>query len=387
MSKLTIGIGLIGYEFMGRAHSHAWRSVEAALETPLEPRLAAICGRDPARLGAVARRYGWEATETEWRRVVERDDVQLIDICAPNAMHAEPAIAALGAGKHVLCEKPLAGSLIDAEAMTEAAEAAAAEGVVAMVGFHHRRVPAIALARELISLGALGEIRQVRAAYLQEWPLDPEFPRLWRFVADRAGTGALGDMASHIIDLAHYLTGQTIRSVSALTETFIEERPLPDDSGRRGPVSVDDAAAFLARFSEGAIGTFEVTRLAPGHKNSLTLELNGSRGSLRFDVERLNELEICEVGDARGEHAFRRILVTEPEHPYIASWWPPGHVLGWEHAFVHQAGDLLRAIADGGEVRPSFRDGLEVEAVLDAVVRSAGSGEWLDVRETESEAA
>lgn len=386
MDKETIGIGMIGYAFMGRAHSHAWRTVDAVFDAALRPELVAVCGRDQEKVRAMARRYGWGTSETEWERVIERDDVQLIDICTPSAHHAVIATAALEAGKHVLCEKPLAGSLSDAEAMTEAAENAGRNGARAMVAFNYRRLPAIALARELAST-RLGEIRHIRATYLQEWPLDPDFPLLWRFVAEEAGAGALGDMASHIVDLAHHLTGQRITAVSALTKTFIDERPLLEDPSRRAPVSVDDAAAFLAQFTGGATGTFEVSRLAPGQKNSLRLEINGSLGSLRFDLERLNELEVSEVGDPRGEHAFRRILVTEPEHPYIGSWWPPGHILGWEHTFVHQAGDLLRAIAEREQPRPSFHDGLEVQAVLAAVLRSASGGQWADVSETEKEAA
>jgi predicted dehydrogenase len=383
----TIGIGMIGYAFMGRAHSLAWHTVSRAFDLPLRPRLAAICGRDKAAAEAAAERLGWAAVETDWRALIARDDVQLIDISAPGDLHAPAAIAALAAGKHVLCEKPLANTLAEAEAMKAAADAAYPSGARAMVGFNYRRVPALALARRLVEQGRLGSLRHFRAVYLQDWLADARAPMTWRMQAERAGSGALGDLGAHIVDLARYLTGDEITGVSAVSATFTPERPCADGSGTAA-VTVDDAVVFTARLASGALGSFEVTRCATGRKNGLRVELNGSAGSLAFDLERLNELELFTgpgdtgpgdtgPGDTGG---FRRVLVTEASHPYLSAWWPPGHVLGWEHTFTHQAADLLTAIADGGQPRPSFGDGLAVQRVLDAVARSAASGNsWQSV--------
>ena len=383
----TIGVGMIGYAFMGRAHSLAWHTVSRVFDVPLRPRLAAICGRDKAAAAAAAVRLGWAAVETDWRALIARDDVQLIDISAPGDMHAPIALAALAAGKHVLCEKPLANTLAEAEAMKAAADAAYPSGARAMVGFNYRRVPALALARRLVEQGRLGTLRHFRAVYLQDWLTSPDAPMTWRMQAERAGSGALGDLGAHIVDLARYLTGDEITGVSAVAATFTTERPYADGSGA-GPVTVDDAVVFAARLASGALASFEVTRCAAGRKNGLRVELNGSAGSLAFDLERLNELEFFTVaadsgaddagaGDGGGggdPGGFRRVLVTEGGDPYLSAWWPPGHVLGWEHTFTHQAADLLTAIADGGQPLPSFADGLAVQRVLDAVARSAASG-------------
>jgi predicted dehydrogenase len=395
---------MVGYAFMGRAHSQAWRTVDRVFELPLRPRLAAICGRDKAAAESAAARLGWAATETDWRALIARDDVQLIDIAAPGSLHAPIAIAALQAGKHVLCEKPLANTLAEAERMAAAADAAFPSGARAMVGFNYRRVPALALARRLVEQGRIGTLRHVRAVYLQDWLVDPDSPLTWRMQADRAGSGALGDLGAHIVDLARFLTGEEITGVSAVSATFVEQRPLadefeggagsPDATGagsggaagtrRTGQVTVDDAVVFTARFGSGALGSFEATRYAAGRKNGLRIELNGAAGSLAFDLERLNELEFYDadvaVDGATG--GFRRILVTEPEHPYLSGWWPPGHTLGWEHTFTNQARDLLTAIADGGQPAPSFADGLAVQRVLDSVQRSAAAGSgWVAVDE------
>jgi predicted dehydrogenase len=362
---------MVGYAFMGRAHSHAWHTVARAFPgVPLKPRLAAICGRDKAAATAAADQLGWESAETDWRALIARDDIQLIDISAPGDVHAPIAIAALEAGKHVLCEKPLANTTAEAEAMVAAADAAYAGGARAMVGFNYRRVPAVALARQFISDGRIGTIRHFRAVYLQDWLVDPSAPMTWRMQAERAGSGALGDLGAHIVDLAHYLTGSAVTDVSARTATFVRERPFADGTGT-GTVTVDDAALFTGRLGDGALASFEVSRFATGRKNGLRLEINGSEGSLAFDLERLNELEFFSLHDEGDSAGFRRILVTEPGHPYISAWWPPGHVLGWEHTFTHQAFDLLTALAEGSQPRPSFRDGLEVQRVLDAVQRSA----------------
>jgi predicted dehydrogenase len=374
---------MVGYAFMGRAHSQAWRTVDRVFELPLRPRLAAICGRDEAAAESAAARLGWAATETDWRALIARDDVQLIDIAAPGSLHAPIAIAALQAGKHVLCEKPLANTLAEAERMAAAADAAFPSGARAMVGFNYRRVPALALARRLVEQGRIGTLRHVRAVYLQDWLVDPDSPLTWRMQADRAGSGALGDLGAHIVDLARFLTGDEITGVSAVSATFVEQRPLADAEGT-GQVTVDDAVVFSARFGSGALGSFEATRYAAGRKNGLRIELNGAAGSLAFDLERLNELEFYDgdVADGGATGGFRRILVTEPEHPYLSGWWPPGHTLGWEHTFTNQARDLLTAIADGGQPAPSFGDGLAAQRVLDAVQRSAAAGSgWVAVDE------
>jgi predicted dehydrogenase len=370
----SLGVGMVGYAFMGAAHSQAWRTAPHAFDLPLRPVLAALCGRDPGATAAAARRYGFDSTETDWHALLERDDIQLIDVCTPGDSHAEISIAALNAGKHVLCEKPMANSVAEAEAMAAAAARARARGIRAMVGFNYRRVPALALARELIASGRVGEIRHVRASYLQDWLADPAFPLTWRLQREHAGSGALGDLGAHVADLTQYLTGQLISGVSAVMATFVPERPVPGGEGRTGPVTVDDAVACTARLESGALVTAEATRLATGRKNALRIEVNGSRGSLAFDLERLNELEFCDGTQDPATQGFRRILVTEPGHPYLSAWWPPGHVLGWEHTFTHQARDLVTAIAKGADPEPSFADGLQVQHVLHAVWASAEDG-------------
>lgn len=373
-----LGIGLIGYAFMGKAHSHAWRTAPSFFELPLTPRLRALAGRNGEAARAVAQKFGWEHVETDWRALIARDDVDIVDVCTPGDTHAEIAVAALEAGKHVLCEKPLANSVAEAETMADAAKAARARGVRSMVGFTYRRVPAIKLARSLVADGQLGEVRHVRAQYLQDWLIDPQAPLSWRLDKSRAGSGALGDIGAHIIDLTQYITGERIVGVSAILETFVKERPVAASFGGlagtagegTGPVTVDDAAIFLGRFSGGALATFEATRFATGRKNSIRIEINGSDGSLTFDFEDMNVLHLLQNSDGP-EAGFRRILVTEPEHPYIAAWWPPGHVLGYEHGFTHQAVDFVTAIAEGRDPEPSFADGLNVQRVLAAVEESA----------------
>ena len=368
-----LGIGMVGYAFMGAAHSRAWATVAQAFDVPLRPRMAVLAGRDGAATRAAARRFGWRHAETDWHALIERDDVQLVDICTPGDTHAEIAIAALDAGKHVLCEKPLANTLAEAEAMAGAAARAARSGVRAMVGFNYRRVPAIALARRLIMDGRIGPLRHVRAAYLQDWLTDAAVPLTWRLQQERAGSGALGDIGAHAVDLAQYLSGEHLTGVSGLTTTFIAERPRAggDAEGEVGPVTVDDAALFTGRLPSGAVAMFEATRVAAGRKNALSIELNGELGSLAFDLERLNELSFYDRTESATTAGFRRILVTEPDHPYLEAWWPPGHVLGWEHTFVHQARDLLTDIASDDDPEPSFADGLQVQRVLDAVASSA----------------
>jgi predicted dehydrogenase len=376
----VLGIGMVGYAFMGRAHSQAWRNVASFFELPLSPRMAAICGRDQAAVAAAATRLGWPAWETDWKRLVQRDDVDLVDVCTPGSSHAEISIAALEAGRHVLCEKPLANTVEEARAMAAAAERAATGGVRAMVGFNFRRVPAVALARELVAAGRLGPIRHVRAAYLASHALDPELPLAWRHQASEAGSGALGDLGAHAVDLAQHLAGDRIAGVSALTETFVRERPLPGGGGARGPVTVDDAALFIARFGGGALGSFEATRLAAGHTEGLAVELNGELGSVVWELGALNELRLFDATEEPATQGFRRIQVTRAGHPYAGAWWPDGHSIGYEHTFTHEVRDLLQAIADGRDPEPTFADGLQVQEVLDAVQRSAASGAgWTEV--------
>jgi len=378
--KPSLRVGMIGYAFMGAAHSQGWRTAGRVFDLPSRPVLSVICGRNEAAVRAAADRHGWEAAETDWRALLERDDVDLVDICTPGDSHAEIALAALAAGKHVLCEKPLANTVEEAETMAAAAEAAHQRGQLAMVGFNYRRVPAAALARSMVAEGRLGTLRHVRVTYLQDWLVDPQFPLTWRLRKESAGSGSLGDLGAHIVDLAQYLTGEQLAGVSALTETFVRRRPLPGgptsglaavSATGTGQVTVDDAALFTGRFASGALASFEATRYATGRKNALRIELNGERGSLAFDLERLNELAYHD-GTEPGAHAgFRRILVTEPDHPYLEAWWPPGHGLGYEHTFVHQARDLVHAIAEGRRPEPSFADGLRVQRVLAAVEESA----------------
>ncbi|WP_310376364.1 Gfo/Idh/MocA family protein [Catenuloplanes atrovinosus] len=381
---------MVGYAFMGEAHSQAWRTVNRVYDLPVRARMSLIAGRDKANVAAAADRLGWDEHTTDWRDLINRDDIDLVDICTPGDSHAEIACAALAAGKHVLCEKPLANTVEEARAMVAAADAARAQGVRAMCGFTYRRVPAVTFMRRLIAEGRLGELRHVRAVYLQDWITDPEFPLVWRLQKDKAGSGALGDIGAHIIDMTQFVTGQAITGLSGLTETFVTERPLPSGDGAalgaatagassKGPVTVDDAALFVARLSGGAVATFEATRMATGRKNGLRIEVNGAKGSLAFDLERLNELEYYDGTLPGTELGFRRILVTEPDHPYLSAWWPTGHLIGYEHGFTHQARDLLEAIGTGTDPEPSFADALGVQLVLDAVERSAGSGAWVQV--------
>jgi len=387
-----LGVGMIGYSFMGAAHSQAWRTAGHFFDLPLSPRMTVLCGRNRDAASAAALRLGWDSVEADWRNVIERDDVGLIDICTPSNSHAEMAIAALEAGRHVLCEKPLANTVDEALAMTRAAEAATARGVHSMVGFTYRRVPAIALARQLVLEGAIGDIRHVRAQYLQDWITDPGFPLVWRLQKEHAGSGALGDIGAHIVDLTQFITGQHVTSVTALLETFIKERPLAGEasglqgtaSTETGQVTVDDAALWLARLSGGAVATYEATRFATGRKNAIRIEINGSNGSLAFDFEAMNELFLYDGTDEARIAGFRRILVTEPGHPYVDAWWPPGHLLGYEHGFTHQVVDLVTAIGAGDAPVPSFADGLQVQQVLAAVETSAHHGSWEKVPDSET---
>lgn len=386
MAQERLRIAMVGHGFMGAAHSQAWRTAPRFFDLGVEPEMAVIVGRDPERTETARAQYGWQSASTDWRAVVADPDIDVVDIVSPGSSHVEIAIAALEAGKHVLCEKPLANTVEQAEAMTAAAAAARSHGVRAMVGFSYRRVPAIAFARQLVQDGRIGTVRQVRALYLQDWLADADGPMTWRLDKSLAGSGALGDIGAHAIDLVEHVTGAELTSVSGLLETFVTERPLLADgvglsgtaSSERGQVTVDDAAFFTARLgggaADGAVGTFEATRYATGRKNGLTLEISGSEGAIQFDLEAMNELRLYESKAPAGEQGFRRVLVTEPEHPYMAAWWPTGHLIGYEHTFSHQVKDFVEAIVSGTDPSPSFEDGLHVQRVLDAVERSAADG-------------
>ena len=384
--KPQLRVAMIGYGFMGAAHSQGWRTAPRFFDLPAEPVMSVIVGRDAARVEDARRRFGWQRAETDWRAVIDDPEIDVVDICTPGDSHAEIAIAALDAGKHVLCEKPLANTVAEAEAMTAAAERAAARGIRSMVGFSYRRVPAIGYARSLVQEGRLGAIRQVRALYLQDWLRDEGGPMTWRLDKAHAGSGSLGDIGAHAVDLIEHLTGSQLGAVSGTLTTFVEERPLLGEgvglsgtaSTERGKVTVDDAAWFTARLeggeADGAIGAFEATRYATGRKNALRIELSGSRGAIAFDLEEMNELQFYDATAPAGEQGFTRIIVTEPEHPYMANWWPTGHAIGYEHAFSHEVVDLVTAIASGTDPEPSFADGLHIQRVLDAVERSAADG-------------
>jgi predicted dehydrogenase len=383
--KQTLGVGMIGYAFMGAVHSQAWRTLNHVYDPGAQVQMRAICGRSEAVVAEAAVRLGWSSAETDWRELIARDDIDIIDICTPGSSHEEIAIAALAAGKHVLCEKPLANSVAEAERM--AAAAASARGK-SMVGFSYRRVPAVTYARQLVADGRLGRIFHVRADYLQDWIVDPEFPLVWRLQKDIAGSGALGDIGAHIIDMAQFITGSSITGVSGLTERFITERHLVGEtqllkataSEEWGTVSVDDAALFHARFDNGSIGSFEATRFANGHRNGLEIEVNGSLGSLRFDFQSMNELSVYDHTADHKDAGWTRISVTQPDHPYMSAWWPPGHLIGYEHSFTHQFRDFVDAIVSDGDPRPSFADGLQVQRVLGAVeISAAAQSRWTPI--------
>jgi predicted dehydrogenase len=365
----AVGVGMLGHGFMGKAHAHAYKSVAyMSWPPPLTPRLVVLAGRDAERVAEAARRYGFEQPATDWHELVEDPGVELFDNSGPNDLHAEPTIAALQAGKHVLCEKPLARTAEESHQIWRVAEAA---GVVHMCGFNYRFVPAVRLARELIESGELGDIHSFRGSYLQDWLADPAAPHVWRLDRGRAGSGALGDIGAHVIDLARFLVGE-IATVDGRVRTIVAERP-------GGKVTVDDAFEATVAFEGGAEGSISASRLSHGHRNSLTFTVDGTRGSLAFDLERLNELQLYLHASPPGERAqgFRRVLVTDPDHPLLEHWWPPGHVLGWADTFVDQTHHLLRAIAGEDGVAPygaTFEDGYRAAEVCDAILRASESG-------------
>jgi predicted dehydrogenase len=381
-------VAMIGYGFMGAAHSQGWRVAPRFFDLPASPEMTVVVGRNADAVAAAAAKWGWAESATDWRDVIARDDVDIVDIVTPGDSHAEIAIAALEAGKHVLCEKPLANTVAQAEAMAAAAARAEERGVYAMLGHTYRRLPATTFARDLVAAGRIGTVQQVRASYLQDWLVDPAVPLAWRLQKDLAGSGALGDIGAHIVDLTQFITGMRLTSVSGTLETIVKQRPVLESSAglggtggsELGDVTVDDVAVFTGRYDSGVLGVFEATRFATGRKNALRVEVSGSRGAIAFDLEDLNTLQVYDATAEAGTQGFTRVLVTEPQHPYVANWWPTGHMLGYEHGFVHQAKDFVDAIAAGQTPSPSFADGVQVQRVLAAVEASAGSGSaWTEV--------
>jgi len=374
--RKKIRVGMVGYKFMGKAHSHAYKDVGMFFDMDADYVMKAICGRNEQGVREAAARFGWESWETDWRRLVARDDIDMIDINTPNDSHKEIALAAIASGKHVLCEKPLALNLADAREMLEAAEKA---GVRHGVFFNYRFLPAVQLAKKILDEGRIGEIHHYRATYLQDWLIDPNAPMAWRLRKETSGSGAHGDINAHCIDLARFLIGEFDRVVGH-SRTFVKERPWPDGSGK-GEVTVDDATGFLADFKNGAMGVFIAPRFAAGRKNANTFEIHGSRGSIRWDLERLNELEVYFRDDEPELAGYRRILVTEPVHKYAGNWWPPGHIIGYEHGFVHIVYEFAQHIATGSPFAPTFYDGAKCQQVLEAVDLSIERGAWVRVDE------
>lgn len=379
MKKLNVG--MIGYKFMGKVHSNAWKQAPRFFDVAVEPVLKVACGRHAGPLQEFADRWGWEEIETDWQKVIKRDDIDIIDISVPTHLHHDIALAAAKAGKHIFCEKPMALSYEQAKAMYEAAEE---NGITHYLNHNYRRCPAVQLAKKLIDDGKIGRIFHWRGAYLQSWIVDPNFPLTWHLQKEKAGSGPHGDLNSHSVDLARFLVGD-IKRVSCFTANFIRERPLPDEEAAgtfkgatqgsdTGRVSVEDAAFMLAEFENGALGSFEATRFAPGRKNYNYFEIYGSKGSLIFDLERMNELQFFSNEDPDDSQGFRTILATEPSHAYVENWWPPGHIIGYEHEFVHAVVDFLDAIVNKKIIEPNFLDGMKEMQILEAGLKSAADG-------------
>jgi predicted dehydrogenase len=382
----TFRVGMIGSRFMGKAHSNAWRQAPRFFPLKAGVELHTICGRDPVHTEAARVQFGWEHAVTDWRQLVNSPDIDIVDISTPNDTHAEIAIAAAAAGKHVLCEKPLALTVRQCETMVEAVKKAR---VVNMVCHNYRRIPAIAQAKKMIETGAIGRVLHYYARYAQDWSVDPGLPLNWRFQKASSGSGANGDINSHIIDLGRYLVGE-FQEVSSLMNTFIKERPLPDSGGKglggkAGPrtarVNVDDAVMFIGRFKNGAVANLEATRFALGRKNHINIEINGTLGSLVFDFEDMNRLKYFDNTAPSDRQGFRDILVTQrgSVHPYFGQWWPPGHIIGYEHTFIHTVADFVDACVNGKSVQPTFEDGLMNQRVLEAVDQSARTRQWVKV--------
>ncbi|WP_420645073.1 Gfo/Idh/MocA family protein [Candidatus Leptofilum sp.] len=385
----TMNVAIIGTKFMGKAHSNAWLNAPRFFDMGIKPVLKVACGRNEEELKAFAERWGWEEIETDWRKVLERDDVDIVDISVPTHLHHDIAVAAAKAGKHIFCEKPFALTLAEAQAMYEAAEAA---GIVHYLNHNYRRCPAVMLAKRLIDEGQIGRIFHWRGAYLQDWIVDPNFPLTWHLQKETAGTGPHGDLNSHSVDLARFLVGD-IKSVSAMMTTFIKERPLPGagaatfsagsgETTEMGEVTVDDASFMVAEFENGALGSFEASRFAPGRKNYNYFEIYGSKGSLVFNLERMNELQLFLRDDPAYAQGFRTIIATEGgQHKYIANWWPPGHIIGYEHEFHHAVVDFMKAIETGEPIAPNFYDGVKEIEVLQAGVQSAQTGQRVAIED------
>jgi predicted dehydrogenase len=382
-----IQVGMIGYKFMGKAHSHAYRDLPMFFPDVTQPVMKAICGRDLKGVQQAQKQFSWESYETDWRKLIARDDIDLIDINAPSNAHKEIAIAAAQAGKHIFCEKPLALTLADSREMLKAAEDA---GVKHMCGFNYRFAPAVQLAKKLVEEGRLGKIHHFRALFLQDWIVDPDFPLVWRLQKEIAGSGSHGDLGAHLIDMAHYLVGG-MKEVIGMNETFVKERPIAETmtglsakgskDSPKGEVTVDDATLFLTRFDNGALGSFEATRFAPGHRCTNSFEINGSKGSVKFDFERMNELMVYFTDDAEDVQGFRRVLATDPAHAYSDAWWPPGHTIGYEHTFIHEIVELMQAFQENRQPVPNFVDGVKCQQVLEAVDQSIEKRGWVQVNE------
>ncbi|HEY5741228.1 MAG TPA: Gfo/Idh/MocA family oxidoreductase [Terrimicrobiaceae bacterium] len=376
---------MVGYNFMGKAHSNAWRQAPRFFELPVDISLHTICGRSGKRVEAAREQLGWKNASTDWRAVVRDPEIDIIDICTPNDSHCEIALEAANNGKAILCEKPLAIDLAECEKMVAAVKKA---DVVNMVCHNYRRIPAIVQAKKMIERGDLGDrIFHVHARYAQDWIADPNFPLVWRLQEKFSGSGANGDINSHIVDLGRYLVGE-ITEVCGLLETFVKERPILEEVGEGlaakagkqfGQVTVDDAVAWIGRFENGAVANFEATRFANGRKNHITVEINGSKGSLSFDFEDMNRLKYFNVNDPEDTRGFRDIIVTEETHPYGAAWWPPGHIIGYEHTFINTFSDFATAVANGKSVQPTFEEGLKNEKVLAAVEQSSRTRSWVQV--------
>ena len=381
MKKLNVG--MVGYGFMGRTHSNAFRQVNHFFNLPYEPVLKAVCARNAERAGAFAAQWGYETVETDWRKLVESKEIDLIDIASPNDTHAEIAIAAAKAGKMVMCEKPLGRNAAESEAMTQAVAAA---GVPNMVWYNYRRVPAVTFARQLIDEGRLGKIFHYRAKFLQDWTISSDLPQggegLWRLDVKVAGSGVTGDLLAHCIDTALWLNGG-IEEVSAMTETFIKSRK-HNLTGKVEPVGIDDASLFLARFENGSLATFEATRYARGHKALYTLEINGEHASIAWDLHDLHRLQFFDHKDQGRTRGWKSIHITDGDHPYMKHWWVPGLQIGYEHTFIHQAADFLAALGEGKSAAPDFAEALRTDYVTDAVLESAANRNWVKVRAAEA---
>lgn len=385
--KKTLNVGLIGYKFMGRAHTSAYQRVGMFFDPGMDVKMKALCGREEAWLKETAERFGWESYETDYKKLLARDDIDMVDITSPSNLHKEMAIAAAEAGKHIFCEKPLALSVADAREILAAVNKA---GVKHQIGFNYRFCPAVALAKKMIDEGKLGEIYHFRGAFLQDYLIDPDYPKTWRLDKSVAGSGSHGDLGAHVIDTARYLVGDIAR-VMGMSKTFVKTRPVvermtgltgkAEADAPRAPIDVDDATLFLFEFENGALGTIEATRYATGHKNDMHFEINGSKGSIIFYFERMNELQYFSTSDEEGLQGFHLIQASEGIHPYWSAWWPAGHVIGYDHTFVHEIYEFVRAINEDKKALPGFEDGLECAKVLEAVDISAAEKRWVEISE------